>query len=301
MAAVQATLFGTDWEPAITDARATFRAPPLAGGVTLADWDILLVNSSGGKDSQTQLRQVYRQAKREGVTDRIVVVHADLGRVDWPGQQEVARVQAEAYGVPFLVTHRRTREGVWEDLLDHAEKRGKWPGPQTRYCTSDHKRGPIRRVMTSTVRKLRKGRRVKLLNIMGIRREESTKRAGMPALEECPEASNGKRSVWDWRPIHDWKETEVWADIRESGIPHHWAYDSGMPRLSCVFCFFASPKYLRLAGKLNPDLLDQYVEIEDRTGHTFTAKLSLRQIREEIADRSLEELTADARGEGWRD
>lgn len=58
---------------------------------TLTDFDIILVNTSGGKDSQTMLRKLARLAAAAGVTDRVVVVHADLGRVEWAGTKDLAR------------------------------------------------------------------------------------------------------------------------------------------------------------------------------------------------------------------
>jgi 3'-phosphoadenosine 5'-phosphosulfate sulfotransferase (PAPS reductase)/FAD synthetase len=77
--------------------------------------------------------------------------------------------------------------------------------------------------------------------------------------------------------------SEVWERIRRSGVPHHPAYDLGMPRLSCSFCIFAPPAALLLAGKHRPELLAEYVAIEEEIGHTFRHRLSLRVIQEELA------------------
>ena len=69
---------------------------------TLSEWDVVLVNSSGGKDSQTMLREVVRMADEEGYArSDIVVAHAELGRVEWDGTTELAREQSEAYGLEF--------------------------------------------------------------------------------------------------------------------------------------------------------------------------------------------------------
>jgi hypothetical protein len=37
------------------------------------------------------------------------------------------------------------------DLLDRVAEHGKWPDKDRRWCTSDFKRGPIRRVITALV------------------------------------------------------------------------------------------------------------------------------------------------------
>ena len=56
-----------------------------------------------------------------------------------------------------------------------------------------------------------------------------------------------------------------------------------MPRLSCSLCIFAPESALMPAGKLRPDLLERYVQVERETGHTFKAKSSLLQIQQAIA------------------
>ena len=111
---------------------------------TLAAFDTILVNSSAGKDSQATLDVIVEQADAEGVSrDRIVVVHADLGRVEWEGTLELAQEQAEHYGLRFETITNPKR-----DLLQQVEERGAWPDSKNRYCTSDHKRAQIRKVVT---------------------------------------------------------------------------------------------------------------------------------------------------------
>jgi 3'-phosphoadenosine 5'-phosphosulfate sulfotransferase (PAPS reductase)/FAD synthetase len=88
----------------------------------LTAYDVILVNSSAGKDSQAMLDLIIERAKAEGVLDRVVVVHCDLGRVEWKGTRELAEEQARHYGVRFEVVSRP--QG---DLLQHIEQRGMWP------------------------------------------------------------------------------------------------------------------------------------------------------------------------------
>jgi 3'-phosphoadenosine 5'-phosphosulfate sulfotransferase (PAPS reductase)/FAD synthetase len=95
-------------------------------------------------------------------------------------------------------------------------------------------------------------------------------------------ASNGRRTVINWLPVFAWSIEEVWADIRASGIPHHPAYDLGMPRLSCIFCVFSSRPALILAGKHNPELLAEYVAVEKRISHRFRNDQSIAEIAEAI-------------------
>jgi 3'-phosphoadenosine 5'-phosphosulfate sulfotransferase (PAPS reductase)/FAD synthetase len=245
----------------------------------LAEYDIILINSSAGKDSQAMLDYVYSLAVAEDVTDRITVVHADLGRAEWSKTKELAAEQAAHYGARFEVVSRP--QG---DLLDHIQDRGKFPSSSARYCTSDHKRGQVSKVMTMLVDERHSYRPIKILSCMGLRAEESPNRAKLPQLKRDARQTNGKRIVDVWLPIQDWSTDQVWARIRQSGTRYHPAYDLGMGRLSCVFCIFAPRQQLVLAGRHNPELLEQYVQVEREIGHTFKADLSLAQVQQEIAD-----------------
>ncbi len=242
----------------------------------LQEFDLILLNTSGGKDSQTMLRHVAGLAHEAGVFDRLVAVHADLGEMEWAGTKELAEEQATLLGIPFIVEHRRTATGERQSLLEHVEARGKWPSSTVRYCTSDHKRGPCGRAIT---RLAPKGR---VLNCFGFRAEESPARAKRPVISVNPRSTTKSRTVTDWLPIHQWTEKEVWADIHASGIPYHKAYDLGMPRLSCVFCIFAPRAALVLAGQHNGELLRKYVAVEKKIDHTFRKDFTLASILEAV-------------------
>ena len=101
----------------------------------------------------------------------------------------------------------------------------------------------------------------------------------LPIATSAPRA--GK--VWDWLPIHDWTEVRVWNDIKDSRVRYHEAYDYGMPRLSCAFCIFAPRAALVLAGRHNPELLDEYVRVESRIGYRFRMDVSMSEVKAEIA------------------
>ena len=252
--------------------------PPV---ITLNDWHLLVLNSSGGKDSQTMINLVARLAREQGYSRaNIYVVHADLGRAEWPGTRELAQNQAEAHGFQFIAVQRP--QG---DLLTHIEQRGRWPAPRTRYCTSDHKRGQVDKVITRLHRELGPHRQLfRVLNCLGMRAEESPARAQRPPLAPNQRLTTRRREVWEWLPIHHWTEAQVWEDIRASGVPHHRAYDLGMPRLSCVFCIYAPRPALVLAGRHNPELLEEYVALERRMGHTFRPDLSLASIQQAVPE-----------------
>ncbi|HPO58936.1 MAG TPA: hypothetical protein PLV53_08830 [Anaerolineaceae bacterium] len=82
----------------------------------------------------------------------------------------------------------------------------------------------------------------------------------------------------NWFPVHDWTLDQVWTRIRQAGPRHHWAYNIGMPRLSCRFCIFTPKTALVLAGKHNLELLDKYVAVEQEVNHMFRKNLSLAEV-----------------------
>lgn len=119
---------------------------------------------------------------------------------------------------------------------------------------------------------------VRILNCLGLRAQESRARALRIPFGPEPSASNGRRHVDRWLPIHTWTTEQVWATIRASGLPWHPAYDAGLARLSCVLCVLAPRRQLELAARLNPDLARQYAVVEQRIGHRFKADLSITEV-----------------------
>jgi 3'-phosphoadenosine 5'-phosphosulfate sulfotransferase (PAPS reductase)/FAD synthetase len=238
----------------------------------------IVVYSSAGKDSQAMLDVVVERCDHAGVPRRrLVVVHADLGRVEWPGTRALAEQQARCYGLDFVAVARP--QG---DLLDHIAARGMFPSPRARFCTSDHKRGQGHKVLTClAAQAIAEGHPapVPLLSCLGLRAEESPCRARRPPFARDALASNGRREVDVWLPLHGWSSDDVWARVRSSGVPHHPAYDLGMPRLSCCFCIFSPRPALLLAGQHNPALLAEYVAVERRIGHEFRLGLPLVSIQ----------------------
>lgn len=238
--------------------------------LNLLEYDWIVINTSGGKDSQAMTDFICRQARELGILDRVILAHADLGRVEWKGAKELCETHAKLYQVSF-----RWMKRPQGDLLDHINQRGMFPSSDARYCTSDHKRGQVDKIIRSLPGS-------KILNCLGFRKDESPARAKRIAFTTNKRLTTRTRTVHDWLPIHEWTVDQVWTTIRASGVPYHFAYDLGMPRLSCCFCIFAPKNALLLAGKHNPELLNEYVATEKRTGHTFRHKFSIETIKQEL-------------------
>ena|SRR5579862_5684739 len=255
----------------------------------LTEHAIIAVSTSAGKDSQVTLDRVYRMAERQGVADRVVAIHCDLGRSEWAGTRELAQQQCDRYGVPLYVISRE--QG---DLLHQVEhQRKKWMGHGARFCTSDHKRDQATKVITKLVAAHNvkvwgkatapKGTPpVKVLLCLGLRAQESDEREKLPVFSRDERASSSARQIDRWLPIHDWTTEQVWDRIRETGMPYHKAYDLGMDRLSCVFCFYAEEPFLLIAGYHNRPLLNEYVAVETRIAHQFKQDLPLIKIQAKL-------------------
>jgi len=143
----------------------------------IRDYDWIMINSSAGKDSQAMLIYLVELADKLGVSrDRLIVAHADLKRAEWDGTRVLAEVQAMYYGLRFITSSNRTHD----TLIDYVRHRQKWPDAARRWCTSDFKRGPMQRVLTALATESREAgvdRPIRLLNCMGIRKQESPARS----------------------------------------------------------------------------------------------------------------------------
>lgn len=229
---------------------------------------IFYCSHSGGKDSQA----MYALLTRTIPAKQIVVVHADLGDVEWQGtQQHIAATIRH----PMNVVRAIWADGSDKTLLGMVERRGMWPSSAHRQCTSDLKRGPIYKF----IRRDMKARGALLaVNCMGLRAEESTARSKLAEMKVNKLLSKAGRTVLDWLPIHDWSTTQVFTAIELAGQEPHWAYATGNERLSCMFCIMGSKNDLHNAAVQNPHLARKYLELEEKIGHTFFHKSTLKDL-----------------------
>lgn len=243
--------------------------------IDLTVYDVILVNTSAGKDSQCAMHRTVELAREQGVMDRVRVVHCDLGRVEWEGVKDLAVRQAAAYGLGCRVVSRDKG-----DLLDQVEhERGKWPAIGiAQFCTSDHKTSQAAKYVTELVGDVRAAKgfarrsnkcHVRVLQVLGLRAQESKRRAEKEPFYTDTRHSNNSKTEDVWLPIFDWTTEQVWSCIRGNELEPHPAYGLGMTRLSCCFCVLASLNDLRVSGRANKELLREYVQVERRVGHTF--------------------------------
>lgn len=227
---------------------------------------VFYVSHSGGKDSQA----MYALLTQVVPHDQLVVVHADLGDVEWAGAQDHIRATTAH---PLQVV----RAG--KTLLEMVERRFKarpdvpsWPSSGTRQCTSDLKRGPIYKFIRGDM--AARGATV-AVNCMGLRAEESAARAKKIPFAINALLSKAGRTVYDWMPIFELSSTEVFDAIRAAGQEPFWIYGAGNDRMSCVFCILGSERDLRNGFRHRRELFFRYLELERRTGWSMFHKRSL--------------------------
>lgn len=270
----------------------------------LRAYDLIVIGLSG-KDGHAALDVMVDRARCAGVFDRLYTVHADLGLIEWPSvvhhgryypdNRELVAATSLHYGIP-PERHIETRRVVTDptgvrraqSLLEQIAMHGKFPDIARRFCTSDAKTTKISAALTPLVKHLRQGlrRAVRILNVTGIRADESARRAGLETYTGS--VSNTWRHQDDYLPVHEMSTAAVYELVDASGADHHWAYDSepgandwaGMSRLSCSFCILGAKADLILAARRRPRLAALYHEVEVRIGHAFKVGMPMSRILE---------------------
>jgi len=280
--------------------------------IDLTAYSAIIINISGGKDSQTILGEIWELARQQNYSGQIMAVHADTG-AEWPQSLPHCEMLCKHYGIPFQVAlpfralpaHIERRciiqaakgKPGWPDMQNRyctahckvaaiektirseypAKALPGWPDMQNRYCTSDCKRAPIQKVIRAEFpAKLEDAKTI--LNITGERRQESPGRSKLDYLASDKDLTAGTRTVTKYRPILDYTTDDVWEHIAASGLARHVAYDLGNERLSCAICVLATDADIRRGAEARPDLAEHYLRIERETGFTFKHKKSLADI-----------------------
>ena len=226
---------------------------------------LVVVNHSGGKDSQATLIKVLETVPQ----NQIVVIHASLGEFEWHGALELAEKQAADAGVPFIVARAekstssiRSSASMFEQprgsLVPERQAPPMHLGPQARSHRQadsglrqvgrfhhDHfgERHPRPGVLVA-----RQGRGVQA------QRAQHHRRPRLVRLGPDPQDEH-RRGV-----RHD--------QVRAGQEPHP-AYAAGNERLSCVFCIMGSKADILNGALARPELFAKVAEVEARTGYTL--------------------------------
>lgn len=239
---------------------------------------VVAVGVSGGKDSQAAAIATAQYLKSIGHTGPKVLVHSDLGRVEWRQSLPVCERLAERLGWELFTVRRQAGDMMdrWNVRWDNNVARYRdlacvklilpWSTPSMRFCTSELKVA----VITSALKKRYPDRDI--VNVSGIRREESAPRAKMPVSAAEPKLTRRGNIGHNWNPIIEWKLADVLASIDTAGLELHEAYTKyNMSRVSCAFCIMSSEGDLIASAGCadNQAILHEMVGLELRSTFAF--------------------------------
>lgn len=253
----------------------------------------------GGKDSQAAATATFAHLDRIGHTGPRLLIHADLGSVEWKDSLPVWERLAAILGTELVIVRRKQGglleqwETRWRSNVARYENLGTvtlvpcWSTPRMRFCTSGQKTSQIH----SELKRRFKG--LPIISVTGVRRAESRQRARATIAD--PDKSTG---IWTWRPILDWSTTDVFAEIDARDLDPHPAYRQfGLSRVSCRFCIMSSlPDLTAAAGQSEThDLYREMVGLECRSTFAFQGSRWLGDIAPHLLGDELRNALASAK------
>jgi 3'-phosphoadenosine 5'-phosphosulfate sulfotransferase (PAPS reductase)/FAD synthetase len=233
----------------------------------------IFVSHSGGKDSQAMLAYLIRL----GLKDKLVIVHSDLGDMEWEPMGDW--IKSISFGCPVNVIEPPTN--FWALCRKYKRLPG---GNRNRFCTSELKTRPINNFIKEYCRNNGLNN---VISAIGLRSQESKVRAEKEVFTRC-KASNKKIRITEWLPIKDFLLENVWEEIAQASQVPHKVYSQGFSRLSCVFCVFGRIGEHKLAAQLKPELAQKFAQLE----HDLGKAIRLKQIKKVKYPKYLTEYTA---------
>lgn len=244
----------------------------------LATNPVVAVGVSGGKDSHACAMAVHRyldQIKFDGVR---VMVHADLGSVEWEQSLPKCQELADSLGWELMIVKRNAGDLMvrWNTRWTNNVARYidlscvqlilPWSTASMRFCTSELKASVIR----SGLKKRFPG--MNIVNVTGVRRQESSSRAKMPLFKDDPQLATKKTQAMTWNAIIDWSLEEVFSECKSHTVALHEAYTKyNMSRVSCSFCILSNLADLQNSSKCPSNHANylQVVGLEVESGFSF--------------------------------
>ncbi|WP_258570026.1 phosphoadenosine phosphosulfate reductase domain-containing protein [Burkholderia sp. MBR-1] len=253
----------------------------------LANGAVCAVGVSGGRDSQACALAVAEHLDRIGHTGPRVLVHADLGRVEWTDSLRVCERLAAHLGWELIVVRREAGDmlarwqGRWRAnvaryvTLSCVKLILPWSTPAMRFCTSELKTAPI----TSKLRK--RFPTEPIVNVTGVRWLESAARSKQPVAAVNSRLTRRNAPGSTWNAIIHFDLDQVHALIRRHNLTLHEAYTRyGTSRVSCVFCIMGSFPDLTAAATCdeNVPVYREMVELELTSTFAFQGNRWLADI-----------------------
>lgn len=207
------------------------------------------IGVSGGKDSCAAALSVDEHLDFIGHTGPRVLIHSDLGRVEWADSIRTCERLARYTGMELIVVRRPAGDMMdrwlvrWANNIERYAELScvkvilPWSTPAMRFCTSELKtaviaRALIKRFPDSTI-----------ISASGVRRDESPGRRTKPISKAQPKLTSKRHltSGIDWNPIAEWTGRDVFTFLKARDFELHEAYTRySTTRVSCAFCIMSS-------------------------------------------------------------
>lgn len=238
---------------------------------------VVAIGVSGGKDSDACAIATVRHLDSVGHTGPRVLIHSDLGRVEWLDSLPSCERLAARLGMELMVVRRKAGDMLarwqvrWHNNVERYTDLScvrlvlPWSTPSLRFCTSELKGA----VISSELRK--RFPTQDIVSVTGIRREESANRSRMPVsavdarLVRKGRAGSKGAAGMVWNSVIEWPIQDVLSTIKDAGLQLHEAYTRyGASRVSCAYCIMSSAADMQAASSCpdNQELFLQMVELE---------------------------------------
>lgn len=209
---------------------------------------------TGNESPKTYAYIDYLDEKLESMTGRkILRIKADFSREITQKQQKLIAVgefeRADACtptGIPFL---------------DLAVLKGRFPSTMARFCTQKLK---IEVIIKEFSKYLRAGYDVR--DWVGIRADESTRRAKMPEMELFLTDDQTGCEAWHYRPILKWTANDCFEMMKRHGVEPNPLYKEGFSRVGCFPCISCRKEELRIIAEKYPGVIDRLNDWEVKVG-----------------------------------
>jgi 3'-phosphoadenosine 5'-phosphosulfate sulfotransferase (PAPS reductase)/FAD synthetase len=262
---------------------------------------VVAIGVSGGKDSCAVALATTTYLRSVGFAGEIVLIHSDLGKTEWLQSITKCEELAAFLGLELLVVRRKAGgmlerwQGRWDNNVERycnlecVKLILPWSTASMRFCTSELKTAPI----CAELAKRYKGKMI--INVVGIRREESPNRAKAPISKRntklqrktVSQQTDMATDGYDWNPIIEWQIGEVFQIIKDNGLELHEAYTKySMSRVSCAYCILSNQADLTNAttAEQNHDLYREMVDLEIRSTFSFQSGKWLGDVAPHLLD-----------------
>lgn len=216
---------------------------------------------SGGKDGSAAAIAGIEYLNSIGHTGERILEHCDLGLIEHRDSIKACERLAKALDTELIVV-KPIRDMIeawryrWECNVERYAQLlcmkliMPWSSSSMRFCT------PLK-VDALTREAVRRFRGRTILNVTGVRREESYRRARTPVSRWQPRLSRaasragayGPTRGLDWHPVAHYLVEDVFAVMLEQHVRWHEKYDA-LSRISCSLCVLASRQDLQRSARM---------------------------------------------------